>query len=140
MKSKIVILSVVGLTAGVFGSVGSRILAGPDTASPAGDRAPIARSAGSTGGRADACRGLARRVSGGAISDAQLKRLLKRHGDCPAVVVDTRTPTFPAPASGPQLSIGSPSEDEDDDFGEDEYEDDDDGEDGMDFENEDEED
>ena len=96
MKSKIVILTLVGLTAGVFGTVGSRMLLDPPATAAVGNAAGAqVRQAAITGPPRDACRGLARRVSRGSMSDAQLKRLIKRHQGCNAVVIDSK-----APASG----------------------------------------
>ena len=92
MKFKIMILTLVGLTAGVFGTVGSRILAGdsPATAAPGKPQVQV-RTAAETPS-SDACRGLARKLSHGAMSDGQLKRLLKKYGDCDAVVIDSQAP------------------------------------------------
>ena len=141
MKSKIVILALVGLTAGAFGTVGSRILAGSDASAAAGDLGGVrARSVGMADPSSDACRGLVRKVSGGAMPDAQLKKLLKKHRDCRAVVVDLKAPGSGA-ASGPRIvtipattqalpsSVGSQPTQGDDDFGESEYEEDEEGED-----------
>lgn len=152
MKSKIVILALVGLTAGVFGTVGSRILARSDAPAAAGDfgRVP-ARSVAKEDPSSDACRGLVRKVSGSAMPDAQLKKLLKKHRDCRAVVVDSKAPgsgaasgprivTIPATTQAPPSMEGSESTEGDDDFGESEYEEDHDGEDGTYFEAEQEED
>lgn len=131
MKSKIMILTLVGLSAGAFGTVGSRILAASDTPAPAGDNGRVIRDAGLTEAPGDVCRGLARKVSEVSISDVRLKRLLKKNSDCPAVVIDSKTPGA-GTVSGPRIvtiaartsatAPTSQSVERDGDFGEDEHE------------------
>jgi hypothetical protein len=108
MKSKIAILALVGLTAGAFGTIGTRILAEPDTqvTNDTVQAAPLLSAEKGKSGR-DACKALARAVSGGTMSDARLKRLLNRHRDCNAVIVDSKTPGVAGSTSPRVITIPS---------------------------------
>jgi hypothetical protein len=98
MKSRIVVLALVGLTAGALGATGSRILS--DGAAETGS-APTEASAASqvtAGPRvADGCRSLAKKVRSSDLSDRELKRLLKRYPGCNTVVVDSPAGTSADP-------------------------------------------
>lgn len=102
MKSRIVILALVGLTAGVAGTVGSRIVAGSDA--PAAAAQPATQEIRKVAQKksTDGCQKVARRVSRTAMSDAQLKKLLKKNRECRAVVIDAKAPGM-ASSSAPNV-------------------------------------
>jgi hypothetical protein len=140
MKSRLVILALVGLSAGVVGTVGSRIVGGSGTPTaaavqPAAGEAVAVAQKKSTDKQ---CRALVKKVSKTPMSDAQLKKLLKKNKECRAVVIDSKAPAATASSSAPNIvtlpatspAVSSDDSYEDDDAYEDDdsYEDDDDDE------------
>lgn len=122
MRSKIVILALVGLAAGVAGTVGSRVLlAASEPAAQKPVQALPVLQADPTG---PACRALSRKVGHRSVSDRSLEKLLRAYRDCPAVVVDSKAPrrviegtprvvTVQAPSSGsPPIASASTDEGE----------------------------
>lgn len=94
MRWKIAILALVGLAAGVAGTVGTRMLVEPPQAASArgGEGTQAVRIA-LTSPNHDACRELARKVSRGSTSDARLRRLIMTHPGCNAMVIDSESTT-----------------------------------------------
>jgi hypothetical protein len=140
MKLRMLILALVGVTAGAMGTVASRVLMdGGAAASTTQSAQTVGRPAAEarlTSKQGDDCGRLVRKVRSGSLSDARLERLLKRYPRCRAVVVDSTAPvsgggtqvvtlTAPAQTAPSATSPVSGSYDDDGYEDDDHYEDED---------------